>query len=102
QRPASLPMPELDRLRAQSIYVETAFQSAPETSEAMLSILAGRPVYGVEERGKASLRLLSLDQRPEDWPGLPNLFTRARDAGANTAVVGWFLPYCRLFAGELN
>ncbi len=102
-RPSSLEMAEMDRLRAQSIYAETTFQTGLETSEAMMSYLAGRQVYTAEPTGKSTLRLLFLDQPQQaDWPGPPNLFTKARDAGFNTAMVGWFLPYCRLFAEELN
>jgi hypothetical protein len=103
RRPASLEMPEMDRLRAQSIYAANTFQTGLETSEAMMTYLAGRQVFTVEPTGKATLRLLFLDEpRQADWPGPPNLFTKARAAGFNTAVVGWFLPYCRLFGEELN
>ncbi len=102
-RPSSLQMPEMDRLRAQSIYAENTFQPGLETSEAMMSYLAGRQVYTVEPTGKAPLRLLFLDEpKQADWPGPPNLFSQARQAGFNTAVVGWFFPYCRLFHESLN
>ncbi len=102
-RPRSLQMPEMDRLRAQSIYAPSTFQTGLETSEAMMSFLAGRQVFTFEATGKSSLRLLFLDEpKQADWPGPPNLFTRARDAGFNSALVGWFLPYCRLFDEELS
>jgi hypothetical protein len=103
RRPASLRLPELDRLRAQSIYAESAFQPGLETSESMMSYLYGRQVAGVEPTGKARFRLLFLDEpRQMDGPGPPNLFSQARQAGFNTALVGWFLPYCRLFHESLN
>jgi hypothetical protein len=96
-------MPEMDRLRAQSIYAPTTFQTGMETSEAMMTYLAGRQVYTVEPTGKATLRLLFLDEpRQADWPGPPNLFSKARQAGFNTGMVGWFFPYCRLFDESLN
>ena len=102
-RPSSLQMPEMDRLRAQSTYAETTFQTGLETSGAMMSYLAGRQVFTVEPTGKASLRLLFLDEPQQaDWPGPPNLFSKARQAGFNTAMVGWFLPYCRFLDEELN
>ena len=103
RRPASLRMPEMDRLRAQSIYAESAFQPGLETSESMMSYLYGRQVYSVEPTGKASFRLLFLDEpRQVEGPGAPDLFSQARQAGFNTALVGWFLPYCRLFKQSLN
>ncbi|MDP9264375.1 MAG: sulfatase-like hydrolase/transferase, partial [Acidobacteriota bacterium] len=103
RRPASLQMPEMDRLRAQSIYAESAFQPGLETSESMMSYFYGRQVYSLEPTGKASFRLLFLDEpRKMDGPGPPHLFSLARQAGFNTAMVGWFLPYCRLFQQSLN
>ncbi|HEV2022281.1 MAG TPA: sulfatase-like hydrolase/transferase, partial [Terriglobales bacterium] len=103
RRPASLRLPEIDRLRAQSIYAESAFQSGLETSESMMSYLYGRQVYSVEPTGKANFRLLFLDEPKQiDGPGPPNLFSKVRQAGFNTAMVGWFLPYCRLFKQSLN
>lgn len=102
-RPASLQMPEMDRLRAQSIYAENTFQSGLETEEAMMSYLSGRQVFTVVPTGKTTLRLIFLDEpRQADWPGPPNLFSRAWDAGFNTAMVGWFYPYCRIFDESLN
>ncbi|MGH9491857.1 MAG: sulfatase-like hydrolase/transferase, partial [Terriglobales bacterium] len=103
RRPSSLQMPEMDRLRAQSIYAENTLESGLVTAEAMMSYLFGRQVYSVEPTGKASFRLLFLDEpKQADGPGPPDLFSKARQAGFNTAVVGWFLPYCRLFDKELN
>lgn len=103
RRPSSLQMPEMDRFRAQSIYAPSTFQTALETAEAMMTYLYGRQVYTFEPTGKASFRLLFLDEpRQMDGPGPPDLFSQARDAGFNTAMVGWFLPYCRLFDEELN
>lgn len=103
RRPASLQMPEMDRLRAQSIYAPTTFQTGLETAEAMMTYLYDRQVYTFEPTGKASFRLLFLDEPKQmEGPGPPDLFSQARDAGFNTAMVGWFLPYCRLFDEELN
>lgn len=102
-RASSLQLPEMDRLRAQSIYAENTFQSGLVTADAMMSYLAGRQVYTFQPTGKARLRLLFLDEpKQADWPGPPNLFSKARQAGFNTAVVGWFLPYCRLFDESVN
>ena len=103
KRPSSLQMPEMDRFRAQSIYAENTFLIDLETSEAMMSYIYGRQVFIVESTGRSSFRLNFLDEpKQQDGPGPPDLFSKARQAGANTGVVGWFLPYCRLFDEELN
>jgi hypothetical protein len=33
---------------------------------------------------------------------LPNVFSLARKAGFNTALAGWFLPYCRIIGNDLT
>jgi hypothetical protein len=39
---------------------------------------------------------------PAPWSAQPNVFSRAREIGAKTAVVGWYHPYCRVIGGDLT
>jgi hypothetical protein len=36
------------------------------------------------------------------WSTQPNIFSRAREAGLNTALVGWYHPYCRILGSNLS
>jgi hypothetical protein len=39
---------------------------------------------------------------PVPWSTQPTVFSRARDAGFNTALVGWWHPYCRVLGNSLT
>ncbi len=102
-RPSTLALPELDRLRAQSLDVAPAIQTGLVTAPAMASLIYGRQVYDVQPAGHSDLQLNSVPQGEfEIWRPQHNLFARARQTGFNTAAVGWFLPYCRMFAADLT
>lgn len=102
-RPPTLALPELDRLRAQSLDVAPAIQTGLVTAPAMASLIYGRQVYDVQPAGPSELQLNFVPQGDyETWPPQHNLFAHARQAGFNTAAVGWFLPYCRMFAVDLT
>lgn len=87
-RPSNVPMPEFERLRQEALFAEHAISPARDTVPSVPSLLVGRILRNDESLNLALLRD-------------PNIFSRAHAAGANTAVVGWHLPYCRLFARDL-
>ncbi len=102
-RPSTLALPELDRLRAQSLDVAPAIQIGIVTAPAMASLIYGQQIYDVQPAGHSELQLnFAPNGDFETWPSQHNLFARARQAGFNTAAVGWFLPYCRMFAADLT
>ena len=39
---------------------------------------------------------------PAPWSAQPNVFSRAREIGGATALVGWYHPYCRVIGGDLT
>jgi hypothetical protein len=102
QRPPSVAMPALDRLRAESFAATHAFQTGGYTMIAVPSLLSGR-IYTNADMADAD----SLMVKPEgselevDWRGEPNVFRRARELGVNAAVVGWHHPYCRVLGDNL-
>src|SRR5688572_27197069 len=75
-RPASIELPEFDRLRATSFYAADARPPAWDTPESMTSLLIGK-------------RVAKFD--PSLLREVPTIFTRS---GVASAVVGWHLPYC--------
>ena len=63
----------------------------------------GRPVNDAAPAGAGELRLeLGGLEGPVDWTRTPNLFADAAQRGAHIGVVGWYHPYCRLFAAVLD
>jgi hypothetical protein len=87
-RPSNVAMPEFDRLREESLFAEHAISPAPDTVPSVPSLLIGKVIPNDKSLAAALLRN-------------PTIFSSAHAAGANAAVVGWHLPYCRLFAQDL-
>ncbi len=102
-RPADVPLPELDRFRQQALEASQFYPNGGYTQLAIPGILSGRKV--VETRPAGTNRLVIRyegDQEERDWIAQPNLFEAARDLGLETAVSGWYHPYCRLFNESLT
>ncbi|MEO7145008.1 MAG: alkaline phosphatase family protein [Bryobacteraceae bacterium] len=102
ERPASVHLPELDRLRAESLYADHAQPSATWTSMALPSLLTGAIVSKVEAKGPRELRLSFAGGRMAgSWSRQPNVFDNARKLGVNSALAGWYHPYCRVLGRSL-
>lgn len=104
RRPVGIHLPEFDRVRAQALFATAAHQPATDTEKAVPSIISGREFYGFPAaQGDRSLLLrFSEDGPPQDWGAAPNLFADMRSARVNVGVVGWYLPYCRIFASLIT
>lgn len=103
QRPASLRLPNFDRLRSDSFFAENAFQAGADTLEAMPALTTGTKVRTASPSGKYTLWLKAdPNAKPSNWGHDPNVFSQAHELGYNVGVVGWFLPYCRIFHSSLT
>jgi hypothetical protein len=102
-RDPSLSLPQIDRLRGETLFASNAHPPGPETPISIPGYVTGRLVDDVSYRGPYHLEIRYRDaDRP--WFSLarePNVFGRVRALGLNTAVVGWFHPYCGLFQNDL-
>jgi hypothetical protein len=102
-RPSSIELPELDRLRSESIVAANAYPPARWTMISIPALLTGRLVAQAQPSGYDELALTFDGARaPVGWSAQPNIFSRAREIGARTAVVGWYHPYCRVIGSDLT
>jgi len=102
-RPASLSLPNLDRLRAEGLLATNAFPPAGHTSQSIPALLTGRLIASVRPAGPDELMLTFPGQPvPVGWSTQPDIFTEARANGFNTAAVGWYHPYCRVVGDRLT
>jgi hypothetical protein len=101
-RPAGLELPELDRLRRESVYADAARPPAGTTELSMPALITGRPVVAVAPVSPNDLELTFADGKTALWGSHPNVFSRARTLGYDTAVVGWRLPYPRVLGSALG
>jgi hypothetical protein len=101
-RPAGFELPELDRLRRESVYADAALPPAGTTERSMASLITGRSVLGVVPVSSIDLDLRFADGKTAKLSSPPHVFSNARGLGYDTAVVGWHLPYPRILGRSLG
>ena len=89
-------MPTFDRLRDGALAAVSAISPATDTTISVPSLITGVQLH--EEQAQ--------DPRTVLWDGvsastLPTIFSSMHAQGRNAAIVGWYIPYCRLYAQDL-
>ncbi len=103
ERSPLIQLPELDRFRAASLSASNAYSPGPETSYSMPALITGRMVADFRKVDPDTMLVKHPGlTEPVDWGREQNIFADARQAGFNTAVVGWYHPYCRAIAWSLT
>jgi Sulfatase len=101
-RPVGLELPELDRLRRESLYADAARPPAGTPEVSLPALTTGRPVVAVSPMSPNELELTFKDGTTARWSAYPNVFSRARALGYDTAAIGWHLPYPRVLGRSLG
>ena len=102
-RPSSVELPELDRLRNESVVATNAYPPAKWTMLSIPALVTGRLVAEAQPSSCNEL-MVKFDgaSEPVGWSTQPNVFSRTREIGGAAAVVGWYHPYCRVIGGDLT
>src|SRR5206468_1519359 len=77
-RPAGLELPEIDRLRRESLYADAAHPPAGTSDVSMPALITGRPVVAVAPTSPNELEITFADGKAARWSAQPNVFSRAR------------------------
>jgi hypothetical protein len=102
-RAASLKLPEMDHLRGVSVYASRAYPPAGSTLSSIPSLILGKKVVAKRPAGPGDLLVSDNGTAAEaGWAGQANVFSRVRALGLNSAVFGWYHPYCRALAADLT
>ncbi len=103
ERPPTVKLPEIDRLKSQALYANNAYPPKGKTLFTMPSLITGRVISKAQPVGPNEL-MITIDRAKEavGWSTQPSIFSKALEAGVNTAVVGWYHPYCRVLGGSLT
>ena len=102
-RPKGTQLPELDRLRAECLQATNAFPPGVSTTVSMPALITGRYVMSAHPAARDELNITYADTNASvGWSKQPTVFSGAHDLGFNTAVVGCYHPYTRLFMSTLN
>ena len=103
ERDKTVKLPNIDRLVSESLSATNAHPPAGETLLSMPSLITGRVVTAATPEGPDQLMLKFGDDKPAvSWKSQPSIFSHARAAGINTALVGWYHPYCRVLGADLT
>ena len=103
ERPNSVNLPELDRLANESLFASNAYPPAGETLLSLPALISGKLVSEVHREGPDKLIIKYGDDQPAvSWGSQPNIFSQARAEGFNTALFGWYHPYCRIIGNDLT
>lgn len=103
ERPPSLHLPELDRLRGEVLSASHAYPPAPYTGRSMPALITGRRVSkATPARWDELMVLFEGTREAVGWSSQPNIFSQAREKGFRTGVIGWYHPYCRIFGASLT
>jgi Sulfatase len=98
-RDPSLAMPNFDRLRSESTLYSDVTPVAYRTTRAVPSLMLGRTVTDVEYTPE-NRYLISTEDSPgwQTFDANASLFGLAQRSGVTTSIIGWYLPYCPIFA----
>jgi hypothetical protein len=103
ERPDSLEMPQLDRIRSQSVFAVNAYPPAPLTYMSMPALITGKLVAKVTPvRADELMITFDGEQNAVGWSTQPNVFSEARLLGFNAGLAGWCHPYCEVIGGSLS
>jgi len=102
-RPSTLKLPELDRLRSESVYATHAYPPAPLTYMSMPALISGKLVSRVTPVSAGEL-MIDFDgqQGSVPWSQQPGVFSEARQSGFTTGLAGWAHPYCEVIGNSLT
>lgn len=102
QRPAGLELCEMDRFKCDSIFAANAYPPADYTLMSMPALISGRFVSATKPKDPSTLMVTYSDSaEPVSWGSQPSVFSKARELGVNSAIVGWYHPYCRIIGDQV-
>jgi hypothetical protein len=100
-RPASVRLPEFDRLSSQALVATRAYPPNPWTDHSMPALLLGRNFLAATPAGPADV-WISFSHGTVRWSEQETIFDRARELGVNTALAGSYIPFCRILGDSLT
>lgn len=103
ERAEDVALPELDRLSSEAIFASNAYSPTGHTLLSLPSLIIGKTVLAALPARPNELMITPKgNKEPVGWGTQPNVFSEARTAGFDTALVGWYHPYCRVIGDNLT
>lgn len=98
-RPAADASPVFGSFARRGFHANHARAAGSATLTAMPSLIDGKLVSRARGTGPDGLLL---EPGLEVFGKVPNVFDTARSLGRNTALIGWYHPYCRILSNSLT
>jgi Sulfatase len=99
ERDRSLQLPNFDRLRGEGTLYTNMTPIAYRTTRAVPSLLLGKPVTDVAYTSQNKYMVQIGDgSHWQPFDANATLFGMAKQHGLTTAIVGWYVAYCPVFA----
>ena len=100
-RARDLSLPALDALRQESLSATRALSPSDTTLTSVPSLLTGHHFSAIIPTAPTTAYARREGGATEQIRPSDTVFGAARDLGYNVSIVGWYLPYCRLFGPVL-
>jgi hypothetical protein len=103
ERSAGLELKEFDRLRSEALFSTNAYAPESATLLSMPALIIGKSISSASPESPKELTLTLRETNEQvTWSTQPNIFAAARAEGVDTALVGWYHPYCRVIGNSLT
>ena len=95
--------PEVDKLMRESFVAHNAHPPADMTNESIPALLTGTQFKLVAPTSPSDAMLIPSDKSaPYSFRNSENIFKDARALGLRSGIVGWYVPYSRVFEGQVE
>ncbi|MFM8312722.1 MAG: sulfatase-like hydrolase/transferase [Deltaproteobacteria bacterium] len=102
ERPRDILLPEMDRFRKNSIFVEKAFPPSDYTIHSIPSLLSGDRVDVAAVQPTDLVLWEPNKNKQENWTQVTSVFKEVKELGYSTALVGWYHSYCKVLQQDLD
>jgi len=99
---AKVPLRNLRQLRQESVYAPHAFAPGVETRISMPSYILGRKISSLVRTNSDRLYFTEARRESYSWEDEPTIFSKAKENGLRTALIGWYMPYCSVMSASLD
>lgn len=100
-RAPGIELPAIDVLRAEGYHGTRVRYPANKTELAIPSLLSGRRVVASLDAGASDRKLVFEDGGTARFSDVPTFLSNASGSGRNSALAGWYHPYCRIMGDDL-
>jgi hypothetical protein len=101
-RQPGIQLPAFDRLRSESTMFTNVQPAGYYTELVLPSLLWGKVITNESSDLEGRLSVKTDKEGWQRFPASQSIFADAQLNGMSTGVAGWYVPYCRTYAAELN